>query len=453
MTTERVAATTLYTHPGISDALLARFSKARTTATIAHTRGLTSLVYRLDDGQAGRAYCIKRVVEEDEVRPHSVRREMLCYRLINELAGTPPPPIISLLAAFRDESDPFSVVVDLVMPFHPCTLQDLMDEPLMQMWEAKASERAGAAVTALHRPALPLLERILARPHGFEAFVRESSRELFSALAFLHTAHLAHRDVKPSNILVDETSLSILLIDFGTCHLPAYAPGDDGLGGVASEVGTGAYRAPESLFSPLHGYPFDRLDMWQAGATLVQFVLPLRPVAIRAVRASSEGAGTHEPLEGDDDRQEWERALWADDAGLSWSKLEEAWQSDVSEAVLHGSGAEGSDDDDDEGEESASGWKRETLFDAARGDLGLANSIFALRGLPDSTDEWPEAQHFQPSLARMPFPRRRPAPGGLLSRLPASPPASLAPLLGVLDQCLQLSASKRITADQALAQL
>jgi serine/threonine protein kinase len=199
---------------------------------------------------------------------------------------------------------------------------------------------------------------------------------------------------------------------------------------VTSEVGTGAYRAPECLFSPLKGYSADKVDIWQAGSTLVQFFMPLRRVQVTKQKAERAN----------DDRQEWEKALWADDGGLSWSQLEVSKAAHVEE-------------EEEEKESSDSGWKRETLFEASRGDIGLANSIFELRGLPSSTLEWPEAEHFQPSLQRMPFPRRPAAPGGLRHRLIPDIPPSLSPIVGMLDQCIQLSSSKRLSADDIIKQL
>ena len=48
-----------------------------------------------------------------------------------------------------------------------------------------------------------------------EEFIRSVSRDLISALDYLHNElKVVHRDIKPSNILVDEAG-SPLLVDFG----------------------------------------------------------------------------------------------------------------------------------------------------------------------------------------------------------------------------------------------
>ena len=68
-------------------------------------------------------------------------------------------------------------------------------------------------------------------------------RQMFSALAFLHSRGVIHRDVKPENILI--TSDSVLkLADFGLCcrsELPEGASHD-------MMIGTRIYRAPELVF-------------------------------------------------------------------------------------------------------------------------------------------------------------------------------------------------------------
>jgi serine/threonine protein kinase len=429
---EVTAATTLvYSKAALSASLLERFANARSRRSLSpFARGLTSFVYRITDEASGdddeTVYCLKRVVEEDEMAPHSVQREILCYQTIDEeqRRRNCSVQIASLLAAFRDESDPFSVEIDLIMPFYPCTLEEIMDEPLLQLHSSDENDIR----TTQPRPSLSIAQQVQAT--SLDSFITSTTRDLFSALSFLHSCQIAHRDIKPSNILVDPKTLSIVLIDFGTCHLPSYIPGDDRIGGMTSEVGTGAYRAPECLFSPLNGYSPEKVDIWQAGVTLIQFFLPLRKVEVTKVKSRIAS-------ELEDERQEWEKALWADDGGVSWSQLDTTKYTDTSQI-------------EDEKESSASGWKRNTLFEASRGDLGLANSIFELRGLPSSTFEWPEAEHFQPSLQRMPFARRPPAPGGLRQRLSSS---SLSNIIDILDQCIQLSPSKRMSADDIIKQL
>lgn len=457
--------TLIYAKDGVASSLILHLARATKQAKLGSpcARGLTSLIYRVpeDDKEVSKAqddrgakgggekkqeYCFKRVLEEDEVAPHSVQREILCYQLIDKQRAqghVGNVSIATLLAAFRDESDPFSVTIDLAMPFYRCNLEDVLDEPLIQF---SASEEKDVEIsTSPPQPALLIAEQI--KSSTVESFVYSTARDLFSALAFLHSNQIAHRDIKPSNILIDYKTLSIVLIDFGTSHVPSFSPGDDGKGGMTSEVGTGPYRAPESLFCPLNGYSPDKVDIWQAGTTLAQFFLPLQKVQVKKPLVKKEKA--HKPIE-EDDRLDWEKALWADDAEQSWSQLDTEWKSDHSDQFFyHAQQAK----EQEVAEETLSGWKRKTLFDSSRGDIGLASSIFQLKGLPESNVEWPEAEFFQPSLERMPFPRRPAAPKGLMSLLMNDNPSSMTSVVGVIDQCIQLSSSKRISADEAAQQV
>jgi predicted Ser/Thr protein kinase len=81
---------------------------------------------------------------------------------------------------------------------------------------------------------------------------------LAGALAVAHAAGIVHRDVKPSNLLLDGTEVK--LADFGVALFA-----DSELTAPGVQVGTPAYMAPEQL----RGNPTDaRADVYAAGATL-----------------------------------------------------------------------------------------------------------------------------------------------------------------------------------------
>lgn len=65
------------------------------------------------------------------------------------------------------------------------------------------------------------------------------ARGLLSALTFLHSHGVAHRDIKPGNIMVSAEGV-LKLIDLATAW-DAEDPGkgDDGEGGMTCQVGTG----------------------------------------------------------------------------------------------------------------------------------------------------------------------------------------------------------------------
>jgi cyclin-dependent kinase 8/11 len=78
---------------------------------------------------------------------------------------------------------------------------------------------------------------------AFSVVAKSIIHQVFSGIAYLHSAErrIAHRDIKPRNILLD-TSGRAVLIDFGVAYSPTAGPRDvwpEPEGKMYFEVGSG----------------------------------------------------------------------------------------------------------------------------------------------------------------------------------------------------------------------
>jgi mitogen-activated protein kinase 15 len=159
--------------------------------------------------------------------------------------------------------------------------------------DAKATYREVVLLTKLkHRNVIALLDAVMSADlrdlhlvfelldtdlhHAIRANVlsddhrRYVAWQLLAALKYLHSAHVLHRDVKPSNVLLDAKA-RIRLADFGCARLlcdrgDTAAP--SAMRRMTAQVGALWYRAPELLLeTDLHDAA---VDVWSAGCVLIE---------------------------------------------------------------------------------------------------------------------------------------------------------------------------------------
>jgi tetratricopeptide (TPR) repeat protein len=105
-------------------------------------------------------------------------------------------------------------------------------------------------------------------PRERQSRARQVARALCDALAYVHGEGLVHRDVKPSNVLLD-TRGRVVLADFGVACVADDTPATGG-----ALVGTAAYASPEQIRG---GRVDARADQYGLGCTLYFLLTGRRP--------------------------------------------------------------------------------------------------------------------------------------------------------------------------------
>jgi len=194
-------------------------------------RGATAVVYRARDRELGREVAIK------VIRPKYADDDETVARLAREartVAQLQHPNIVTLYAVRRIRDGSLALVMQLV-PGR--TLRDVLN--------------ARGACT------FERVDRVL--------------RDVASALAHAHQRGFVHRDVKPENIFIDETTGQALLSDFGVAR--SLEP-DSQLTATGTAIGTPSYMSPEQI----DGTELDgRSDVYSLGLVGWEMLTGRRP--------------------------------------------------------------------------------------------------------------------------------------------------------------------------------
>jgi serine/threonine protein kinase len=155
-----------------------------------------------------------------------------------------------------------------------------LDKVIRRLQDLDGSDRDGAGEAEVAGTPDELLETVVARVTGnvaagrrivscpeYHRFVAGIGEQAAEALAYAHEQGTLHRDVKPSNLLLDDQG-TVWVTDFGLARA-AHAPEVTQAGDL---TGTLRYLAPERL----SGRTDERGDIYSLGLTLYE-LLTLRP--------------------------------------------------------------------------------------------------------------------------------------------------------------------------------
>lgn len=194
--------------------------------------GTFGVVYQATVAETGETVAIKKVFQDKRYK----NREL---QIMKELHH---PNVVALRHAFYTTGDkPDELYLNVVMEFMP--------EGLFKV--IKHYTRI--------RQSMPSL------------LVKLYSYQILRSLGYIHAVGVCHRDIKPQNLLVDPSTHTVKLCDFGSAK--KLVRGEPNVSYICSRY----YRAPELIFGATDYSTV--IDIWSAGCVISEILLgkPLFP--------------------------------------------------------------------------------------------------------------------------------------------------------------------------------
>jgi serine/threonine protein kinase len=141
-----------------------------------------------------------------------------------------------------------------------------------------------------------------------ESIVQILTHSLLDGIRFLHSRNIIHRDLEPSNVIVDSVTNEVKIIDFGDAtdldsSLSVYfgAAASCDARSISLDGKNIAYSAPE-IISPLEmqgGGPTAQSDMWSVGVIVYFCLFGVSPFSSSNTLQPYTSSSTHEQNWGD----------------------------------------------------------------------------------------------------------------------------------------------------------